>query len=136
MFEPNKTYKTMSGRRYRNYCVDGGGLYPIHGAVEFKPNEWILVRHSWELRSDSLSELDLTEISPWEDFKIDDPVMIKFANSSYWLRRYFAGVNADGEPTVYKGGSTSWSTAAFDNRSTCKECRRPTPEELNEINKP
>jgi hypothetical protein len=130
MFDSSKTYKTMSGRRYRNYCVNGGGLYPIHGAIEFKLNEWILVRHSWELRSDSLSELDLIEVSPYDDFKIDDPVMVRInSNSTRWERRYFAGVSTDGLPMAFNEGATSWS--AQDRSTIWCECRRPTPEELN-----
>lgn len=41
--EPNKFYKTRSGLKARVYAVDGGGIYPIHGAV--------LNSMEWEFRS-------------------------------------------------------------------------------------
>lgn len=33
-FEPGKTYRTRDGREARVYAVDGGGSYPIHGAIK------------------------------------------------------------------------------------------------------
>ena len=34
--EMNKKYKTRSGQDVRIYAVDGGEMYPIHGAVEME----------------------------------------------------------------------------------------------------
>lgn len=40
-FEPGKEYKTRDGCRARVYAVDGGGAWPIHGAVEHAGGAWI-----------------------------------------------------------------------------------------------
>ena len=39
-FDPTKTVQTQSGKPWRKYATDGGGLYPIHGAV-LESNGWI-----------------------------------------------------------------------------------------------
>ena len=38
--ELGKTYRTRNGREVRIYAVDGGGSFPIHGAVLF-PEGWL-----------------------------------------------------------------------------------------------
>jgi hypothetical protein len=40
-------YETRDGRAVRIYCVDAGGLYPVHGAVEDTPGNW--ASHYWTL---------------------------------------------------------------------------------------
>jgi hypothetical protein len=67
-FDPTKQYKTRDGRPFRYYASDGGGEYPIHGAVEETPGHWLL--RAWTLygrrdyygRIDSPS--DLIEVKP------------------------------------------------------------------------
>lgn len=34
MFDPTKPVQTRAGREVRIYATDGGGCYPIHGAVK------------------------------------------------------------------------------------------------------
>ena len=68
-------------------------------------------------------------VTPWDDFKIDDPVMVRNeCNDPSWHCRYFAGVG-NNRPLTFAGSATSWSnevafTVGWD------ECRRPTAEEL------
>ena len=68
-------------------------------------------------------------IQPWEDFKIDEPVMVR--NYDYdWVKAYFAGVDENGEPTAYDDGMTSWTAGGC--KTYWHQCRKPTPEELSQ----
>ena len=78
------------------------------------------------MKTSTSRKIDLIEVSPYDDFKIDDPVMVSL-NGVYWERGYFAGVNTKGMPTAFDSGSTSWSAFAACNWIYC---RRPTQEEL------
>ena len=76
------------------------------------------------------SDMDLFEVSQYEDFKIDDLVMVRESPSKSWKRRYFAGTR-DGKALTWDSGATSWSSNNNEfHCSAWKECRRPTPEEL------
>lgn len=44
MFEKGKEYTTKGGHRARIYATDGGGKYPIHGAIQDDGGEWLLAR--------------------------------------------------------------------------------------------
>lgn len=72
--------------------------------------------------------MDLIELSPYDDFKIDDKVMVSL-DADVWFKRHFAGVDIDGTPTAFEDGSTSWSRLRYE-IIHWKYCRRPTPEEL------
>lgn len=123
--EMTKTYKTKSGLPVRILCVDRlNTLYPVVALV----SDTVI-----EFRSDGVSDrwvekLDLVEVSPYDDFKIDEPVMVRGANDMDWRRMYFAGIDKDGYAAVWDCGATSWT--ARGGRHSCFECRRPTEEEL------
>jgi hypothetical protein len=70
--------------------------------------------------------LDLIEVSPYADWKIDDKILVwedTFADDK--AKRYFAGLNKDGSPLVYNNGTTSWSniegTSTWDNCELYRE---------------
>ena len=44
MIDMNKKYKTRDGRKVRIYAVDGGGDYPVHGAIK---EEGVWLFESW-----------------------------------------------------------------------------------------
>ncbi len=72
---------------------------------------------------------DLMEVSPYDDFKINDPVMAKISSEDEnWQRRYFAGVGKSGHPLVFPNGRTRWSSHGCE--VSAFEVRRPTEEEL------
>lgn len=81
------------------------------------------------------SQNDLVEISPYEDFKIDEPVMVRQYDTSTWSRRYFAGVDEKGRAKAWNFGVTSWTADPMDTQcwSSWNKCRRPTPEELKPV---
>lgn len=74
----------------------------------------------------SKTETDLIEVSPWNDFKIDEPVIATSCGEI--SKRYFAGVSKGGLPTVWPHGATRWSGG--DKRIMCESIRRPTEDEL------
>jgi len=67
MIDINKTYRTRDGRQVRIYSTDGGGIYPIHGAILDKvlPG-WFLA--TWDINGYSLRGnkefADLIEVQP------------------------------------------------------------------------
>lgn len=54
---------------------------------------------------------DLVEVSPYEDFKIDDKVLVRDYENEEWNKRYFAGISADGLALAFVDGQTSWSSS-------------------------
>jgi hypothetical protein len=76
------------------------------------------------------SPYDLIEVSEWEDFKIDEPVMVKLDSHMEWCKRYYAGADdKSGKPTTFIHGATSWTNEGFTPVGW-DYCRRPTEEEL------
>jgi hypothetical protein len=66
MIDKNKTYRTRDGREVRIYATDGGGPYPVHGAV-LGTNFWSATNWSengsYRINHDD-HEYDLIEILP------------------------------------------------------------------------
>jgi hypothetical protein len=129
----DKKYKTRHGMTARVVCVDAKGNQPVIALVfDSHSSKEFVIRTSikGEFFDGDVHELDLIEVSPYDDFNIDDPVMVRRDDDlvRVWKRRYFAGVNGCGEPLTWYEGMTSWSSGGH---KTCwDECRRPTPEEL------
>jgi len=124
--EMTKTYRTRKGYPYRLLCIDAPGLYPVVGLAN-----GLLVRHTLSgvyNTTVSFNDLDLVEVSPYADFKLDEPVMARFDKAAKFLRYHFAKFSEEG-PYVFTCGGTSWSSRGVT--SLAFECRRPTPEELS-----
>ena len=68
---------------------------------------------------------DLVEIGEWDDFRENEPVMVRDDESEKWKRRYFKKVDEFGQPCTYPIGLNGLPTRY-------KFCRRPTPDELAE----
>lgn len=49
----------------------------------------------------------------WSSVPIDTPVLIS-GDGKEWYRRYFSGVDENGQPTVFIGGVTLWSSKDYD----------------------
>jgi hypothetical protein len=69
MIELGKKYKTRDGREVRIYAVDGGGQFPVHGAVNFSgtawtPNEWSETGSHLGDPEFRIHDLDLIEVRP------------------------------------------------------------------------
>lgn len=70
----------------------------------------------------------LVEVSPYADFVIDEPVMVRDGDDCKWQRSNFVGFDSkSGKPTA------SYLTAWIRGKGKAyiwQECRRPTDEEL------
>lgn len=123
----DKKYRTRSGITIRRVlCTDGAAsYYPVVAETV----EGRIVQY--DTRGNAAGgaySLDLIEVSPYEDFKIDDPVMVKVNSCAGWYRRYFAGIAPDGKPMAFVSGCDSWTSHKVVER--WDECRKPTAEEL------
>jgi hypothetical protein len=64
MIDITKTYKTRDGREVRIYATDGGGVYPVHGAINYY-GEWSMCRWTAEgttFSDDEHCSYDLIEV--------------------------------------------------------------------------
>ena len=127
----DKKYKTRTGLSVRVLCNDAKGKFPVIAlvlGVSGQSSEYIIrttLEGSYYEREES--ENDLIEVSPYDDFEIDEPVMVRDSDGavmSRWQRRYFAGINESGYPLAWAEGMTSWSADGYKTR--WDECRRPT----------
>jgi hypothetical protein len=65
MIDINKKYRTRDGREVRIYSTDGGGSFPIHGAIKLSDDKWTIA--TWRkdgLKYEELSSFDLFEVKP------------------------------------------------------------------------
>jgi hypothetical protein len=46
MIDKSKNYRTRDGREVRIYATDGGGYWPVHGAIQLSSSGWAPV--SWD----------------------------------------------------------------------------------------
>ena len=127
MISMNKKYRTRGGQDVRVLCVDGpNDVFPVIAIVGCEVRSFRL-DGSYSLAINNENLLDLIEVSPWDDFKIDELVMVKGV-SGKWYKRYFAGVQADGRPVTFMHGAKSWN--ANGQVTAWEECRRPTEDKL------
>ena len=127
-FERLKEYRCRDGQRIvilefygksmlcaREDCVGGWYIAP-----------WEL-NGAWKIGQQDPKDI-VSVVSEWDEFIIDEPVMVKNRDNEPWLRRYFAGVDFEhGHPTAWMNGKTSWTA---ESRSPWIQCRKPTQEEL------
>ena len=112
----NKKWRTGNGHDARIVCVDlKRKVSPILCLVTRDDGiEQILpLTEDLSLYSDN-REPFLIEVTPWDDIKIDDPVVCWDANSSVRYKRHFAGVSENGRPRAWDKGLTSFSADGDD----------------------
>lgn len=114
----NKKYKTRDGQDVRIICVDSGILhYPV---VAIVGKELMMFTAYGNYKIGFEGEEDLIEVSPYEDFKVDDKVLVSVDGDS-WEKRYFAYVK-NGAPWAWADGATSWS--ACDTARKWNYCKK------------
>jgi len=108
----DKKYKLRMGGDIKIYEILDGyvfGAYRFKGSKEFNADRW---ECNGNYLLDSESCLDLIEISPYADFKIDDKVLVW--DGEYQRhnkhKRHFAGVSELGDPLTWIDGLTSFTT--------------------------
>jgi hypothetical protein len=131
MISIDKKYRTRDGEDVRILCTDAPGKYPVVGLIEGEeePQRWTISGGHVNVQKGYY--FDLIEVPPWDDFKIDEPVMVRDDLFGKWKPRHFARV-INGKPATWLSGCTSWSIGDGDT-TRWNECRRPTPEELGEV---
>jgi len=128
MINMTKKYRTRDGRYVRVLCVDREGTQPVVALVKYTDGTECLAAFDADGKYRGVpSDFDLIEVGPYEDFKIDEPVMVSDTSDGCWEPWHFAGVNERGRPLTWSNGGTSWSTNVY---VEWKFCRRPTEEEL------
>lgn len=111
----NKKYRTRDGRDVEIIAIYDEINKPVIGHIKGESNSrcWYLdgIYFSYDDYKDCV--LDLIEVTPYADFKVDDKVLVLASkNNTVWYKRYFAGLDDDGNPVVFSNGLTSWSTTA------------------------
>lgn len=127
MIDINKTYRTKEGHSTRILCVDAEGNYPVVALIKTSSGE-----QPMSFTEDGKAELYdtnpfLIEVNPFEDYKVDEPVMVRANESTSWRKRHFA-IYHNGDAYCWEEGCTSWTTSGTVN---WKYCRKPTKEELS-----
>lgn len=60
-----KEYQTRDGEKVRIYCTDGGGKYPVHGAIwNVNTEEWLSFQWTIEGTFGTDTDFDLVEVKP------------------------------------------------------------------------
>jgi hypothetical protein len=67
-------------------------------------------------------ETEFKELPPWHDCKIDDPVYVRMPGVESWLKRHFAGVDAERNPLFWVDGCTSFTSCGAIFRELAAEC--------------
>lgn len=113
MIDINKKYRTRNGCNVRILCIDAKiDGYPVVALIEEYDGNERSTLHTEDgcyYRSGEEGEYDLIEVSPYEDFKIDDKVLVRDSEDGEWMRRYFSHVDEYGNPHTFQDGRTSWS---------------------------
>ena len=129
----DKRYKTRDGRSVRIICTDmKGGEHCVVALVQEGECEDI-GRYTAEglfWSSNEESRHDLIEVSPYEDWKVDDLIVVKNNNSDSWEYRHFAGT-VNGVPCAWDSGRTSYTSGGY--YTLWDEARKPPAEELESI---
>ena len=66
-------------------------------------------------------EQDLIIVSKYDDFKIDDQVLVSNHTGNV-LKRHFAGISKNGKPLAYQKGWTSWTASGYQNTHEWDSC--------------
>lgn len=126
--EKHKKYKTRDGRPVKIICTDRKYVLPVVALVTNRDGHRVLTCYSSKGESfDCMFSdlLELVEVQPWEDFKIDDPVLVSDDEVS-WEKRHFAGINEEGMPLAFQDGCTSWSSS--EDPHGWNFCKKPEQE--------
>ena len=107
----NKKYRLRNGNKYQFLTDERSDPQNIVGLRCLKDGTKLLVLHYPDGRyfTCELSEYDLVEVTPYDDFRIDDPVWAYASNGDQKEQRHFAGVSVNGNPMTFSNGGTSWT---------------------------
>ena len=108
--EIGKQYRTKNGKPVRIICVDRDNTYCVVGLMG--ENQTLGI---WTIagcyQNEVETQYDLIEVGQFDDFKVDEPVLVRDSDRDSWNKRHFAGVSPEGHALVYPAGTTSWSVS-------------------------
>lgn len=107
-----KRYKTRSGLDVEVLKVDLKAKQPVVAYVTTKDGSQSaghFCKNGSYIEESTIYDLDLIEVSPYDEFQIDDKVGVS-NDGLNWHKRHFAGVSSDGRAMVFDHGRTSWSS--------------------------
>ncbi len=123
----NKKYKTRSGLPVRVLCTDMKNRYPVVAVRKSEKEECSgMYTADGKFYEEGIhSEYDLIEVSPYEDFKVDD-LCVVWDEESVKIFRYFSNVKK-GTAHCFDWGCTSYSA---EGTTPWTNCRKATEEEI------
>ena len=110
MIDINKKYKTEDGRPARILCTNRNNKKCVVALVTDKNNYQDIISYTADGKADSTNShpLNLIEITPYDQLKVDDKIMVS-DDGHIWSSRHFAEVR-NGVVYTFDNGKTSWST--------------------------
>lgn len=108
----DKKYMTKSGLPVRILCIDGKiAVYSVVALVsDAMTMERVVIYTQQGHHCEGVeSEWDLVEVSPYDNFQMDDKVLVRGNDSDIWFPRHFSHVDEYGYPWAFQNGATSWS---------------------------
>jgi hypothetical protein len=108
--ELGKKYKTNDGRSVELIAICDKLGKPVIGIVDghSEITQWSIDGRKW--KEDTDVYLDLVEVAPYADFKVDDKVSVYHANTDSYTHYHFAGIDDNGNALVFANGESSWTT--------------------------
>lgn len=122
MISKNKKYRTRNNCEWKLYELYDDSVHGAYSAdgKQWRPEMWNLDGSFITINAESC--LDLIEISPYADFKIDDKVLVWSDLQPRKLKRHFAGLNNKGLPTAFHQGKTSFTSDDDDSKIAWNYC--------------
>jgi hypothetical protein len=111
----DKKYETKDGRTVELAVIKNSSVYGFLDGISM--TKWS-VYGKFHIDNQCESDLDLIEVNPYADFKVDDKVIVWDDGDFRRHKGYFAGVHESGKPMVWNYGATSWNAKekkGFDN---------------------
>jgi hypothetical protein len=114
MIDINKKYKLRMGGDVVIFEKCEGkifGKYKVNPTCEWNASRWDSNGH-YQICDESC--LDLIEISPYADLKIDDKVLVWDDGQIDPYKYHFAGIDGDGRALTWDDGQTSFTSNEYE----------------------
>lgn len=89
------------------------------GGCSLKVQKWLVSEYK-----------DPAEDVDWSKVPVDTPILVRDYEDDEWIKRYFAGIDEDGNVTVFDSGATSWSDGGENLTVNWKQVKLANPDDL------
>lgn len=120
-------YQTIDGRDVRILCINRRFITPVVALVKDDEKG---VESLWNLTDEGMIPHNgivtkfLVPKNPYTKFMIDDPVLVGDYQEGPRLKRYFAGIDGNGQATCFPDGKTSWTHNPSELPTKWKYCEK------------